>query len=97
MDHLDELHSLLVTFIRSYLAYANERDLQDDFDPVLAGVITSYVPEFLGDQLLYWSGQYWERTHPVFSGRTPSKDLVDTTLSQKLDELLVLSPHPFLT
>jgi hypothetical protein len=85
---LDTLHHLMVEFISTSLDLrAKDHKVQD----VLSGVITTYVPEYMGNQMLHWSGQYWEQSHPIPSNRPKAKDLVNPDLEKGLDELLVSS------
>jgi len=56
---------------------------------LLEGVITTYVPVYLGNQMLFWSGQYWEESHPILSQRAKSKDLVNVDLDNGLRMIYV--------
>jgi hypothetical protein len=47
---------------------------------LLEGLITTYVPVYLNNQMLFWSGQYWEASHPIPSQRVKSKDLLNVDL-----------------
>jgi hypothetical protein len=59
---------------------------------VLAGVVTTYIPIYMGNQLLFWSGRYWEEFHPVISTRIKSKDLIDENLENGVLALAVFIP-----
>ena len=59
---------------------------------LLQSVITTYVPLYMGNQMLFWSGQFWEKSFPVFSRRVKSLDLVNSDLKKGVGELDVLIP-----
>lgn len=59
---------------------------------LIQSVITTYVPVYLGNQLLYWSGQYWEESHPIISERMKSRDLVNEDLQLGLGRIAVCTP-----
>ena len=58
---------------------------------LLEGVITTYVPVYLSNQMLFWSGQYWEASHPIPAQRVKSKDLVNVDLQNGLKLIYVHS------
>jgi len=95
-DDLATLHSLVLNFLDSMeelCTLCKEKgDEDDDLVKLIEGVITQYVPIYLGNQLLYWSGQYWEQSHPVISERPRSEDLVNEDLKADMDRILV---YPF--
>jgi len=56
---------------------------------VLQAVLTHYIPIYLGNQLLFWSGRFWEKSHPVFSRRLKSEDLVNVQLEDGIKKYIV--------
>ena len=63
----------------------------DQIRALLKGTLATYVPVYLGNNMLFWSGEYWESSHPIPSSRIKSQDLVDTDLKTGLKRLLVHS------
>jgi hypothetical protein len=91
-DQLNALHSLMLDFITSSLAlYDLDSEKGKGVKEVLAGVLTTYIPVYMGNQLLFWSGRYWEEAHPVISNRVKSTDLINESLEQGVLALTVLS------
>ena len=94
IDHqqLTPLHGLIINFVASYLKMVDRNtDKGEEIVPLLEGVITTYVPIYLSNQMLFWSGQYWEESHPVLSRRVKSKDLVNIDLDNSLRYIYVYS------
>jgi hypothetical protein len=93
-DDLTTLHNLILNFLHSMeLSRREKGDLNGELANLMKSVITNYVPIYLGNQLLYWSGQYWEQSHPVFSERVKSKDLANDDLKIEMD-MIAVSPFP---
>ena len=92
-EDLATLHYLVLNFLDSteeLCSLCKENGDQDgDLVRLIEGVITQYVPIYLGNQLLYWTGQYWEQSHPVISGRMRSEDLVNEDLKAGMDRISV--------
>jgi hypothetical protein len=76
-------------FVTSAL-HVEDQTTDKEIVPLLEGVITTYVPIYLGNQILFWSGQFWEESHPILSQRIKSKDLVNVDLKNGLGEIHVL-------
>lgn len=86
----DILHNLMFNFISSSLEIMDgNTEKGKEMIPLLEGVITTYIPVYMCNQMLFWSGQYWEEFHPVISQRIKSKDLVNTDLQNGLKQLYV--------
>ena len=73
----------------SFTLCKEKGDGDDDLVKLIEGVITQYVPIYIGNQLLYWTGQYWEQSHPIISERLRSEDLVNDDLKAGMDKILV--------
>jgi len=87
---LATLHNLMINFLTSSLEIVETSKNKDkEMIPLLEGTITTYAPVFLGNQMLFWSGQYWEENHPVISRRTKSKDLVNADLQNDFEKIYV--------
>ena len=90
---LEILHDLMLEFIVYYSdSYGGTSDEGKEIERILQGVVTTYVSIFLGNQLLYWSGRYWEESNPIPFRRIRSKDLVTEELDLGFVKLRVLSP-----
>jgi Uncharacterised protein family, YAP/Alf4/glomulin len=85
---MEQPHSLLLNFITSSLEIA-DHSKDNEILSLLHGVITTYIPVFLGNHMVFWSGRYWEANHPVISQRVKSKDRVNVKLEDGLALLLV--------
>jgi len=53
--------------------------------------MTTYIPLFMGNQLLFWSNRYWDERNPVFQGRIKAKDLINQDLHKEISNLSVFS------
>lgn len=87
-ENLDTLHNLMLDFVNTSLAFP---DGNQEIQLVLRGVITTYVWVYMGNRMLFWSGRYWEQSHPIFSSRVQSEDLVNLDLENEMKKLFV---HP---
>jgi len=89
---LSALDDLMLEFISFFLnLYQSEKG--GEITSVLQAVLTHYIPIYLGNQLLFWSGRHWEKSHPVFSRRPKSEDLVNVQLGDGIKKYFV---HPAL-
>jgi Uncharacterised protein family, YAP/Alf4/glomulin len=87
---LATLHNLMINFLTSSLEIVEtNNDKDEEMIPLLEGTITTYVPVYLGNQMLFWSGQYWEENYPVIPQRINSKDLVNTDLQNDFEKIYV--------
>jgi hypothetical protein len=80
---LQMLHELFLDFVRTVLnshdkASAKGKEVYD----LMQGVITTYAPMFLGNQMLYWANRYWESCHEMPSHRLKASDLVNPDLDE---------------
>jgi hypothetical protein len=89
-EKLDVLHNLMTSFINFSKEFCN-RDSKEgkDVAALLDGFLTTYVPVYLGNQMLFWSGRYWEQSHPILSKRFKSIDLVNSKLNSGFLQLTV--------
>jgi hypothetical protein len=91
-DELGILHNLMTDFVTLSVELGNQDSNNGkELAALLDGFITTYVPVYLGNQMLFWSGRYWEKSHPIFSHRVKSADLVNPELEQGL---LALAVYP---
>jgi hypothetical protein len=88
-EQLDVLHNLVLDFITSNKQESHDPEKGEDIDELLKGALTTYVPVFLGNNMLFWTGQYWEGSHNIPSSRVKSKDLANEGLETGLRRLLV--------
>jgi hypothetical protein len=89
-DRVATLHHLMLDFIRYCCdSFAGTRAGKREVEQFVQGLITTYIPIYLGDQMLYWSGRYWEASNAIPSTRTKSKDLVNEDLELELGKLNV--------
>lgn len=88
-EQLDVLHNLVLDFITSNMPESDDLKKGEDISALLKGTLTSYVPVYLGNNMLFWTGQYWESSHNIPSSRVKSKDLVNADLETGLKRLLV--------
>src|SRR5579871_6673416 len=89
-ERLETLHNLMLDFVTYCLDNYYETSEKDKgLAQLLQGVITTYVPIFMGNQMVYWSGRYWEETHTIPSGRIQSEELVNKELNIGLVKLEV--------
>jgi hypothetical protein len=91
-DELVILHNLMTDFV-TFSVELGDRDLDNSKEvaALLDGFITTYVPVYLGNQMLFWSGRYWEQSHPIFSHRVKAAGLVNPELEQGF---LALAVYP---
>jgi Uncharacterised protein family, YAP/Alf4/glomulin len=85
------VHTVVLEVLESMVAVWEGKREDEELVKLLEGVITQYLPVYLGNQMLYWSGQYWEQSHPVVSERIKSKDLVNEDLEAGMDKISVFS------
>lgn len=91
-DQLHTLHTLMLDFITSSISlYDLGSDKGKGVKEVIAGVVSTYIPVYMGNQLTFWSGRYWEESHPVISNRVKSKELVNEDLEKSVTTLVVLT------
>jgi hypothetical protein len=91
-DQLTSLHTLMLDFITFSLGLHDlHSDKGKEIAEVLRGVITSYLPVYMGNQFLFWSGRYWEERNPIVPGRIKSKDLINEDLENGVSTLAVFS------
>jgi len=87
-DKLSALDDLMLEFISSFLELCKD-EKDGGVATVLQAVLTHYIPTYLGNQMLFWSGRYWEKSHPVFSRRVRSEDLVNVQLEDGIKKYTV--------
>jgi hypothetical protein len=85
------VHSVVLEILESMVAVWEEKPGDEELVRLIEGVVTQYLPIYLGNQMLYWSGRYWEKSHPVFSERMKSKDLVNEDFEAGMDKIAVFS------
>jgi len=90
-EELDVLHNLVLDFITSNMQDNDQSENRKDLGALLEGTLTIYVPVYMGNNMLFWTGQYWETSHPIPSNRIKSKDLVNTDLETGSKQLLVIN------
>jgi Uncharacterised protein family, YAP/Alf4/glomulin len=89
-ESLEILNGLVLEFITSSLDMSDQStEKGKEIVTLLEGVITTYVPIYLGNQILFWSARYWEKSHPIPSSRIKSQDLINVDLEKGEDTLLV--------
>jgi hypothetical protein len=79
-EELDVLHNLVCDFITSSFQDNDDSENGKDLRALLEGTLTIYAPVYMGNNMLFWTGQYWETSHAIPSNRVKSKDLVNTDL-----------------
>ena len=89
-EKLSALNNLMLEFIGSFLELSKAEN-GGDIATVLQAVLTHYIPTYLGNQMLFWSGRYWEKSHPVFSRRLKSEGLVNVQLEHGIKKYIVRS------
>lgn len=95
-EQLKIIHDTVLDFIKWSLGTVEpQTDGDKEAITLLKGVMTTYIPVYMGHQMLFWSGRYWEQTSPVFSGRVKSQDLVNPELENGCKELFVSCPKMF--
>jgi hypothetical protein len=91
-DQLAILHNLMTDFVKFSVDFGSrDSDNGNELTALLDGFITTYVPIYLGNQMLFWSGRYWEKSHPIFSHRVKSADLINPELEEGF---LTLAVYP---
>lgn len=85
------MHTVVLEVLESMVAVREEKQEDEELVKLIEGVVTQYLPIYLGNQMLYWSGQYWEQSHPVVSERIKSKDLVNEDLDAGVGKIAVFS------
>lgn len=90
IERLTALHNLVSDFVTSTLNTMGQT-MDKEIVSLLQGVITTYVPVYLSNQMLFWSGKYREASHPIPSQRVKSKDLVNVDLENGLSLIYVHS------
>jgi hypothetical protein len=91
-DQLAILHNLITDFVAFSVEFGSrDSDNGKELTLLLDGFITTYVPVYLGNQMLFWSGRYWEKSHPILSRRVKSADLIKPELEEGF---LTLSVYP---
>ena len=88
-EELDVLHNLVCDFITTNFQVNNDSENGKDLRVLLEGTLTTYVPVYMGNNMLFWTGQYWETSHAIPSNRVTSKDLVNTDLETGSRQLFV--------
>lgn len=90
---LTTLHNLMIDNLITTIEMVDPNtESGKEMLPLIAGWITTYVPVYMGNRMLFWSGQYWEESHPIISQRIKSKDLVNTDLENGLKQICVFPP-----
>jgi len=79
----------MLEFITSNLRDSIDAEKGEGIGVLLKGTLTSYVPVYMGNNMLFWAGQFWERSHDIPSNRMRSKDLTNANLELGLKRLLV--------
>ena len=89
-EQLKIIHDTMLDFLRWSLGAVELQTYgEKEAITLLGGVMTTYIPVYMGNQMLFWSGRYREQTSPVFSGRVKSQDLIDLDLENGCKELFV--------
>ena len=91
LEHVNMLNALIIEFLEWSLELADQTTEQGkELIAMLEGTITTYLPIYLGDyHLLFWSGRYWEESHPIPLGKSASTDFISYDIDANEKRLFV--------